>query len=115
LVLPVVLGVSAGICAGVASGATGPSGGGNRIDPTQIAAAVGLVIGVLVAWWGPGSASVRRGARSLTRGVVRGTPVTSAVVVLCLAAGVAAAYLAYTRGHPDFAPLHQLPLGINLP
>ena len=30
-------------------------------------------------------------------------------------AGLAAAVLAYTRGHPDFGPLHQLPLGINLP
>ena len=32
---------------------------------------------VLVAWWGPGGASVRRGSRGLVRGVVRGRPLTS--------------------------------------
>jgi hypothetical protein len=115
LVLPVVLGVSSAICAGVASGSAAPADGANTLAATQIAAAVGLLVGVLVAWWGPGGASVRRGSRSLTRGMVRGAPVTTAVVVLCLAAAVGAAYLAYTRGHPDFGPIHQLPLGITLP
>ena len=48
------------------------------------------------------------------RGVVRGDAVTVAVILLCLAGGCAAAYLAYTRGHPTFAPLHSLPFGITV-
>lgn len=115
VVLPVVLGVSAGVCAGAAMDAGTAGGGSDRVSATQVAAGVGLLVGVLVAWWGPGGGSVRRGARALTRGVARGRTMTSAVVVLCLVAGVAAAYLAYTQGHPDFTPLHQLPLGIDLP
>ena len=37
------------------------------------------------------------------------------VILACLAGGAAAAYLAYTRGHPMFWPLHHLPLGITVP
>jgi hypothetical protein len=115
VVLPVLLGVSAALLAGVASGATSAPSGPDQLSATQTAAGVGLLVGVLVAWWGPGGGSVRRGARALTRGVVRGRAMTSAVVVLCLLGGAAAAYFAYTQGQPDFSPLHSLPLGIKLP
>ncbi|MFL6099024.1 MAG: protein kinase domain-containing protein [Actinomycetales bacterium] len=115
VVLPVVLGVSAALLAGVASGATAAPAGPDQVSATQTAATAGLLVGVLVTWWGPGGASVRRGARELTRGVVRGRAMTSAVVVGCLLAGAAAAYFAYTQGQPDFSPLHSLPLGISLP
>jgi hypothetical protein len=47
--------------------------------------------------------------------VARGRAVTAVVVLLCLLGGAAAAYLAVTHGQPDFAPLHELPLGITLP
>ena len=114
--LPVVLGVSAALLAGVASGATtGAVRDRTRSRRRRWPRSVGLLVGVLVAWWGPGGGSVRRGARALTRGVVRGRAMTSAVVLLCLLGGAAAAYYAYTQGQPDFSPLHSLPLGIKLP
>jgi hypothetical protein len=115
LVLPLVLGVSAALCAGLASGGSSASSGPQQLSATQVAAAVGLLVVVLAAWWGPGGAPVRRGARALTRGIVRGRAATPVVVLLCLAGGIAAAYVAISRGHPDFAPLHDLPLGITLP
>jgi serine/threonine protein kinase len=115
LILPVILGVSAAFCAGLAMGSSLPGDRSNQVAAAQVAAAVGLFVGLLVAWWGPGGASVRRGARGLTRGVARGTVGTSAVVALGLAGGAAAAYVAYVNGSPDFWPLHHLPLGITAP
>src|SRR6478609_8699544 len=35
------------------------------------ALAAGFAVGALVAWWGPGGNSLRRGTRSIVRGVVR--------------------------------------------
>ena len=115
LILPAVLGLSAAFCAGVVSGSTSLSGAGaSTVAASQVAAAVGMLVALLVAWWGPGGASVRRGSRGLVRGLVRGETLTAAVIVLCIAGGCAAAYLAYTRGHPTFGPLHSL-LGVTLP
>ncbi len=34
------------------------------------APAAGFAVGALVAWWGPGGDSLRRGTRSIVRGVV---------------------------------------------
>jgi serine/threonine protein kinase len=115
LLLPALLGVSAAFCAGAASGSVSlTAAGASTVAASQVAAAVGLLVALLVAWWGPGGGSVRRGSRGLVRGVVRGDAVTAAVIVLCLAGGCAAAYLAYSRGHPTFAPLHSLPFGITV-
>ncbi len=115
LILPAVLGLSAAFCVGVISGSTSLSGRGSpAVAASQVAAAVGILVALLVAWWGPGGASVRRGSRGLVRGLVRGETVTAAVIVLCIVGGCAAAYLAYTRGHPTFGPLHSL-LGVTLP
>ncbi len=116
LVLPAVLGLSAAFCAGAASGSVSISASGaSQVAASQVAAAVGVLVAVLVAWWGPGGAAVRRGSRGLVRGVVRGEALTAVVILVCLAGGAAAAYLAYTRGHPMFWPLHHLPLGITVP
>jgi hypothetical protein len=116
LILPALLGVSAAFCAGEAGGSVSFSrGGASAVAASQVAAAVGMLVAVLVAWWGPGGAGVRRGSRGLVRGVVRGAPLTTIVIVLCLAGAAAAAYLAYSRGHPMFWPLHHLPLGITVP
>ena len=59
--------------------------------------AAGFAAGLLIAWWGPGGASLRRGSRSLVRGVARGETLTAVVVgVLLLAAAVLTA-LAFVR------------------
>jgi Protein kinase domain len=116
LVLPAVLGLSAAFCAGAAGRPLSLStSGAERVAASQLAAAVGLLVGLLVAWWGPGGLSARRGSRALVRGVVRGAPVTTVVVVLCLLGAAAAAYAAYSNGHPAFWPVHTLPLGITVP
>ncbi len=115
LALAAVLGISAAFCAGLVPGsASGGSSGSAQVAPAQLAAAAGFLVAALVVWCGPGSASVRRGSRGLTRGLVRGSGLTALVVVLALAAGLGAAYFATTRGGPVFWPLHQLPLGIHL-
>ncbi len=115
LALAAVLGVSAAFCAGLVPGsATVASTGSAHVAPAQLAAAAGFLVATLVLWWGPGSGSVRRGSRAMTRGLVRGPALTALVVVLALAGGLGAAYLTAVRGQPVFWPLHQLPLGIHL-
>lgn len=46
--------------------------------------AVGVLIGALVMWWGPGGIPLRRGSRSLVRGVVRGQPLTRIIIGVCV-------------------------------
>ncbi|NNG37815.1 protein kinase [Flexivirga sp. ID2601S] len=50
--------------------------------------AVGMLIALLVMWWGPGGIPLRRGSRSIVRGVVRGQPVTRIIVGLLIAVAV---------------------------
>jgi serine/threonine protein kinase len=115
LALAAVLGVSAAFCAGVVPGSTTVAASGSpNVAPAQLAAAAGFLVAALVLWWGPGSASVRRGSRAMARGLVRGNALTALVVVVAVAGGLGAAYLCATRGQPEFWPLHQLPLGIHL-
>ncbi|WP_446666333.1 serine/threonine-protein kinase [Flexivirga sp. B27] len=45
--------------------------------------AVGVLVGALVMWWGPGGIPLRRGSRSIVRGVVRGQPLTQIIIGLC--------------------------------
>ena len=45
--------------------------------------ALGVLIGAVVMWWGPGGVSLRRGSRSIVRGVVRGQPLTRIIIGLC--------------------------------
>ncbi|MBB2892765.1 serine/threonine-protein kinase [Flexivirga oryzae] len=46
--------------------------------------AAGVLVGAVVMWWGPGGISLRRGSRSLVRGVVRGQPLTQIIIGLCV-------------------------------
>jgi len=46
--------------------------------------AAGVLVGAVVMWWGPGGISLRRGSRSLARGVVRGQPLTQIIIGLCV-------------------------------
>ena len=59
-------------------------GQGVRLD-APVPLAVGSLLALLIAWWGPGGPSLRRGSRSLVRGVT-GAPAARAglIVVLCL-------------------------------
>jgi hypothetical protein len=64
------------------------SGVGGVIEPIRpLPLAAGAVSGVLAAWWGPGGASLRRGTRSLIRGM---TPNRTARQVFLIVLGVIA-------------------------
>jgi hypothetical protein len=114
LVLPVVLGLSATFIAGFVQGQVGRAGAHPITPGSSIALAAGLLVGLLAAWWGPGGMAVRGGSAALVRGLVRGPSMTSVVVTLLLLGAVAALWIAYSRGAPEFWPLHQLPYGLRV-
>jgi predicted Ser/Thr protein kinase len=78
------------------------------------AVAAGALVALLAAWWGVGGQPLRRGSRTLARGL---TPGRSArvLVPLLLVASAAAGVAAVQQGAPDWTPLHTLPAGITLP
>ena len=80
-VVPVVVAVSAAFCTALGLSALTSTNPGPALAP---AAAVGFASGTLIAWWGPGGSSLRRGSRSLVRGMARGEIVTKALVACLL-------------------------------
>jgi hypothetical protein len=79
--------------------------GGNPHPDTSVPVAAGAFLGILTAWWGPGGASLRRGARSLVRGGVRGRSASEILVTALLLAGAGLGVWAWLRGGlPDWTP-----------
>ncbi|PKW26620.1 serine/threonine-protein kinase [Phycicoccus duodecadis] len=70
---------------------------------------VAAVFTALTAWWGPGGASLRRGSRSLVRGMTGHPNVRQAIVVGALLAGAVLVAVAVSRGAPVWWPLGQAP------
>ncbi|MEO5610638.1 MAG: serine/threonine-protein kinase [Ornithinibacter sp.] len=103
-VVSVALPVLVGVCAMFASALvlTTATGSG-RADGVVPLAAAGVFAG-LTAWWGPGGASLRRGSRSIVRGMTPGA--TAAQVVAAALLLGAAVLLAATvaSGGPSWAP-----------
>ena len=94
-VLPVLVGVAMVFCVALAlAAATG--GAPTPVHPLGLG--VGAVASLLMAWWGPGGASLRRGSRSMVRGVVRAGLMTDVVVGMLVAASLALAVWAFVRG-----------------
>ncbi|MGL4743818.1 MAG: serine/threonine-protein kinase [Dermatophilaceae bacterium] len=107
VVLPLVVGVSATVSAALTlSGAA--SGVPTRAD-TDLALVAGAVFTALTAWWGPGGASLRRGSRSLVRGVTGRATVRQVVVGLALVLAAVLLGLAFTSGDPSWWPLVNAP------
>lgn len=100
--LPALVGLSAWVCASLGLAAVL---GGSPRPTTSAALAVGGLAAILLAWWGPAGASLRRGTRSLVRGVT-GHPVPrSALVAAALLAAAGCAGWAYLRhGQPLWWP-----------
>jgi hypothetical protein len=74
--------------------------------------AVGAVVAALMAWWGPGGSGLRRGTRSIIRGVSPGQRATQVLVVLLLvAAGGLALWSLQNAGVPQWWPT-QAPSGL---
>lgn len=95
---------SALLLAGARGGAVRPG------DPLTLV--VGGALGLLMVWWGPGGASLRRGSRSLARRLVPEGTAAVVVAALLVVAGLVAATVALQLGSPlDWTPFPGNPLG----
>ena len=100
--------------AGVFSAALLLSGvAGSDLDPgTPATLLVGGALGLLMLWWGPGRASLRRGTRSVVRQFVPPGPPTQVVAVVLAGGGVAVALVGLARGVSSWAPFGAGPFGL---
>lgn len=78
--LPLAVGAAGVLAAALAQSAVDAQG--VRLD-APVPLAVGSLCALLIGWWGPGGPSLRRGSRSLVRGVT-GPSAVRLVVVACL-------------------------------
>ena len=103
LLLPAAIAVASTFSAALA---LTPWSGGQPQPGRSLPIAVGGLIGLLLAWWGPGGASLRRGSRSLIRGMAPGRTAAEELVVgafFLLGAGLGVwAWLRH--GQPDLWP-----------
>jgi hypothetical protein len=104
-VLPLVVGSCAVFSAALATTAVT---GGSPHPNAAVPLAVGALLVVLTAWWGPGGSGLRRGSRSIVRGVVPGATATRVAVVigLVLAAGLVVWGLQH-GGQPQWWPWQE--------
>jgi serine/threonine protein kinase len=84
LLLPVVVGIAATFSAALVVGAIT---GGDPQANTSMTVVVGSAFGLLMSWWGPGGASLRRGSRSLVRGLSPGRAVSTIAVAVFVLLG----------------------------
>ena len=106
LLLPAVIAIASTFSAALA---LVPWSGGDPQPGRSLPLVVGGFIGLLMAWWGPGGASLRRGSRSLVRGVAPGKAATDLVVAAFFLLGAGLGVWAWLRhGQPDLWPGIQL-------
>ena len=115
-VLPLVVGVCAVFSAALATTALT---GGSPHPNAAVPLAVGAVLAALVAWWGPGGSGLRRGSRSIVRGVAGGTTASRLVVLVALLVAVGFSGWALQHGGqpqwwPWQAPGSLLPSGLGV-
>jgi serine/threonine protein kinase len=103
LVLPVIVATAATYYVALGVGALT----GDDPQPARsLPLVVGALLGLLTAWWGPGSGGLRRGSRSLVRGMTPGTGSTYLVVTLLLLLGAGLGAWALLRhGQPEWWPV----------
>jgi hypothetical protein len=109
LLLPVAVAL-----AGIFAGALLLAGTqGTDLGPgTPVTLAVGGVLGLLMLWWGPGGASLRRGSRSIARSLVPAGVASQVVAGLLVVLGVAAALVALQQGASlTWSPFSGNPFG----
>jgi hypothetical protein len=109
LLLPAMVAFSAVFSAALATVAVT---GGPSEPNSALPIAVGALFGILVAWWGPGGSGLRRGTRSIVRGVTPGPRSTRVAVALVLLVAVGLGVWSYLQlGAPQWWPW-QAPSGI---
>ncbi|MBM6403164.1 serine/threonine protein kinase [Phycicoccus sp. CSK15P-2] len=110
LVLPLLVGVCAMFAATLVVGqGTGRETSADGVVPLVAAG----VFTALTAWWGPGGASLRRGSRSLVRGVTRNPTARQVVVIGLLLAAAVLVALTVSRGEPSWVPLQEAPSWVD--
>jgi hypothetical protein len=110
--LPALMGVAGMFCAGLL--VTRPDG---TPAPWSLpAVATGALVALVASWWGPGGAALRRGTRTIVRGVVPASEAVVVVLVLILVSAGCALY-ALRQGEPSWWPVpeQQLPTVLRLP
>ena len=107
LMLPVLVGIAGMFC--VALGLAAVTGSAPA-PAHPMALAGGMALALLLAWWGPGGASMRRGSRSLIRGLARpGMGTTIVGTALGLGGLAALVWLVLHSGAPSWTPLSGPP------
>ncbi len=72
--------------------------GGDPEPERALPLAAGFLLGLLMMWWGPGGASLRRGSRSIVRGAVPSGTVSVVVAGVLTIGAAALALWAWQRG-----------------
>jgi serine/threonine protein kinase len=106
LAVPLLVGVSAMFAGALVVG--GLTGAAVRADDVVPLLAAGAFT-ALTAWWGPGGASLRRGSRSLVRGLTGHDTVRQVLVVALLLGAAVLVALTVSRGDPSWWPLSTPP------
>ena len=102
LLLPALVGISAVFSTALATVAVT---GGSPEPNSAVPLAVGGLLAALMAWWGPGGAALRRGTRSVVRGLTPGPVGSQVAVVAGLAAAAGLALWSYQHhGAPMWWP-----------
>ncbi|PRY57999.1 serine/threonine protein kinase [Knoellia remsis] len=102
-VMPAVIAVAGAFCAALAVVAS--RGSGSPQPDAFLPLAVGGALAGLLAWWGPGGAGLRRGTRSVVRGLSPGAGGSRVLVLLLLVAMGAAVAVGLTQGQPSWWPM----------
>jgi serine/threonine protein kinase len=107
LVTPLAVMVGASFLTGVV---VGMLDGGSARPGAVLPLGVAGVLGLFTAWWGPASAPLRRGTRSVVRGLTPSVRAQQIVlgVALVIAAGLVL-WLAGNGGQPTWWPLDRVP------
>jgi serine/threonine protein kinase len=101
-IMPALIAVSGVFCAALAVVAVQGTGAPEPNAPLPLA--VGGLLAGLMAWWGPGGAGLRRGTRSIVRGVSPGASVSRVLVLVLLVAAAAVAAAGVVNGAPSWWP-----------
>ena len=84
LLLPATIAIASTFSAALAVAAIS---GGDPQPARSLPLVAGGFLGLMMGWWGPGGASLRRGSRSLVRGVAPGKTTTEVVVTILILLG----------------------------
>ncbi|WP_392544205.1 serine/threonine-protein kinase [Oryzobacter telluris] len=110
MALPLLVGVCAMFAGALVMG--GLTGGEVSPDGVVPLSAAG-VFAALTAWWGPGGASLRRGSRSMVRGVTPGATIAQVAAGILLVGSALLVASAVAGGGPSWWPQTSAPSWVD--